>query len=105
MPHIPVHPSAQKRHRQNLKRQVRNRAIKTHARTATKNALDAIEGSDPQAAEQALRQAMRVLAKAASKGTLRKNTVARKVARLSKRFHRAHGAKANAAPPPSAAQG
>ena len=99
MPHIPVHPSAQKRHRQNLKRQVRNHAIKTHARTATKNALEAIEGSDPQAAEQALRQAMRVLSKAASKGTLRKNTVSRKVARLSRRYHRTHeAAKSEAAP-------
>jgi small subunit ribosomal protein S20 len=102
MPHIPVHPSAQKRHRQSLKRQVRNHAIKTHTRTATKNALEAIEGSDPQAAQQALRLAIKVLYKAASKGTLRKNTVARKVSRLSKRFHRAHGAKAS--PPPAAAE-
>jgi ribosomal protein S20 len=35
---------------------------------------------------------MKVLYKAASKGTLRKNTVARKVARLSRRYHRTHEA-------------
>ena len=88
MPHIPVHPSAEKRHRQSLKRQQRNRAVKTRVRTASKNALEAIAGSDKQAAATALQTAMKVLYKAASKGTLRKNTVARKVARLSRRYHR-----------------
>src|SRR5713101_5955602 len=99
MPHIPIHPSAEKRHRQSLKRQQRNRSIKPRVRTASKNALEAIEGSDKQAAATALQNAMKVLYKAASKGTLRKNTVARKVARLSRRFHRAHeAAKSEAAP-------
>jgi small subunit ribosomal protein S20 len=92
MPHIPVHPSAEKRHRQSLKRQQRNRAIKTRVRTASKNALEAIEGNDKQTAANALKTAMKVLYKAASKGTLRKNTVARKVARLSRRYYRTHEA-------------
>jgi small subunit ribosomal protein S20 len=87
MPHIPVHPSAEKRHRQSLKRQQRNRAVKTRVRTASKNALEAIAGSDKQAAATALQTAMKVLYKAASK-----NTVARKVARLSRRYHRTHEA-------------
>jgi small subunit ribosomal protein S20 len=90
MPHIPIHPSAEKRHRQSLKRQQRNRSVKTRVRTVSKNALEAIEGTDQQAAASALQQAMKVLYKAASKGTLRKNTVARKVARLSRRYHRTH---------------
>ena len=90
MPHIPVHPSAEKRHRQSLKRQQRNRAVKTRVRTASKNALEAINGSDQQAAASALKTAMKVLYKAASKGTLRKKTVSRKVARLSRRYHRTH---------------
>ena len=94
MPHIPVHPSAEKRHRQSLKRQQRNRAIKTRVRTASKNAIEAIGGSDKEVAATALQKAMKVLYKAASKGTLRKNTVARKVARLSRRYHRAHEATA-----------
>jgi len=101
MPHIPVHPSAEKRHRQSLKRQQRNRAIKTRVRTASKNAIEAIEGSDKQAAATSLQKAMKVLYKAASKGTLPKNTVARKVARLSRRYHRAHE---TAAPAPAASQ-
>ena len=90
MPHIPDHPSAQKRHRQNLKRQARNRAIKTRMRSSAKLALDAIEGSDKEAAAKSLREAMRVLHKAASKGTIKRNAASRKIARLSRRFARKH---------------
>jgi small subunit ribosomal protein S20 len=90
MPHIPIHPSAEKRHRQNLKRQARNRAIKTRVRTATKLAIDAIEGDDKLSAESALRNAMKVLSKAASQETLNSNAAARKIGRLSRRLHRAH---------------
>ncbi|HEX4211014.1 MAG TPA: 30S ribosomal protein S20 [Candidatus Binataceae bacterium] len=97
MPHIPVHPSAEKRFRQSLKRQLRNRAIKTRVRTATKGALEAIAGSDQAAAATALSAAMKILDKAATKGTIPKNTASRKIARLSKRFQAAHGtAKAQA---------
>jgi small subunit ribosomal protein S20 len=94
MPHIPVHPSAEKRHRQSLKRRDRNRAIKTRVHGAVKQAVKAIEGNDANGAEQELRQATRVLYKAAGKGTLHRNTVARKVARLSRAYHRKHGAAA-----------
>src|SRR5262249_11286549 len=90
MPHIPNHPSAQKRHRQNLKRQARNRAIKTRVRSAAKLALDAIEGNDKEAAPQSLREVMTVLHKAASKATLDRNAASRKIARLSRRFDRKH---------------
>jgi ribosomal protein S20 len=34
---------------------------------------------------------MKVLSKAASKGTLNRNSAARKIARLSRRFHRTYG--------------
>ena len=92
MPHIPVHPSAQKRHRQSLKREARNRAIKTRVRTASKQTLVAIEGKSKEAAEAALRNAMKVLHKAASKGTIKRNTASRKIGRLAKRLHRAQAA-------------
>ena len=97
MPHIPNHPSARKRHRQSLKRQARNRAIKTRVRTAAKQALDAIESNDRPAGETALKSAMKVLHKAASKGTIKRNTASRKIARLSRRLHVKHAA-AQAAP-------
>jgi small subunit ribosomal protein S20 len=93
MPHIPNHPSAQKRHRQNLKRQVRNRAIKTRVRSAAKVALDTIEGNDKEAAAKSLSDVMRVLHKAASKGTVNRNAASRKIARLSRRFDRKHNPK------------
>jgi len=99
MPHIPNHPSAQKRYRQNLKRQARNRAIKTRVRTAAKLAQDAIEGNDKEAAAKSLRQVMKVLHKAASKGTLNRNAASRKISRLSRRFDRKHNPKAVADTP------
>ncbi|MGH7841187.1 MAG: 30S ribosomal protein S20 [Candidatus Binataceae bacterium] len=89
MPHIPVHPSAEKRHRQSVKRQARNRVIKTRVRTAAKSAADAIAGSDREAAQLALRSAASLLQKAVSKGAIKRNTAARKIARLSRRLHRA----------------
>ena len=94
MPHIPVHPSAEKRHRQSVKRQVRNRIIKTRYRTVSKHAVEAIAGSDPAAAQAALHEATKILQKAASKGVLPRKTASRKIGRLSRRLHRAHGAKA-----------
>ena len=93
MPHIPIHPSAEKRHRQSLKRQVRNRLVKTRTRSAAKNAMEVIAGTDPEAANKALREAASLLQKAASKGVMKRNTASRKIARLSRRLHKAHGAK------------
>ena len=92
MPHIPVHPSAEKRHRQSEKRYAHNHAIKSRAHTAVKQALEAIGGTDRAAAEQAMREAEKVLSKAASKGTIPRNTVSRRISRIAIRFHKAHGA-------------
>lgn len=95
MPHIPIHPSAQKRRRQNLKRAERNRVIKTRARTSAKTAAEAIAlGNDEAQAREALKQATRVLYKAVSAGTMHRNTARRKVARLSQSLHRKFGSKA-----------
>jgi small subunit ribosomal protein S20 len=88
MPHIPVHPSAQKRHRQNLKRQEHNRAIKSRVRSAVKVASEAITNSEAAAADK-LREAARALQKAASGKTLHRNTARRQIARLSARLHKA----------------
>ncbi|HVA69110.1 MAG TPA: 30S ribosomal protein S20 [Candidatus Binataceae bacterium] len=92
MPHIPVHPSAEKRHRQSLKRNERNRAIKTRMRTAVKGALEAIAGNDPQAAATEFRTATKLLSQAASKGTIHRNTASRKTARLARKLHLKHAA-------------
>jgi small subunit ribosomal protein S20 len=88
MPHVPVHPSAIKRHRQNLKRHARNRSVKSQVHHAVKHVTETL-ATDPAAAETALREAMKALGKAASKGVVHRNTAARKIARLSARLHRA----------------
>jgi len=97
MPHIPVHPSAEKRHRQNLKRREHNRAARTQVRTAVKTASEAIVATDAAAAQEKLRAAISALDKAASKGKLHHNTSRRKIARLSARFHKTHGQKSQQA--------
>lgn len=89
MPHIPVHPSAQKRHRQNPKRRERNRASKTRVHGALKAASEAIAGSDASAAAARLREAESAAGTAVSKGAMHRNTAARKIARLARRLHRA----------------
>ena len=89
MPHIPVHPSAEKRHRQSLKRAERNRVVRTRARSLAKTAAETIATStDETKAREALKEATRVLYKAISSGTIHRNTVRRKVARLSASLHR-----------------
>ncbi|HWN56682.1 MAG TPA: 30S ribosomal protein S20 [Methylomirabilota bacterium] len=89
MPHIPIHPSAEKRHRQSLKRAERNRTVKTRARSLAKSAAETIATStDEAAAREALKQATKVLYKAINSGTMHRNTVRRKVARLSASLHR-----------------
>jgi small subunit ribosomal protein S20 len=88
MPHVPVHPSAIKRHRRSLKRKMRNRAVKTHVHSAVKSAQDALGGSDAERAASALREAMKVLGKAASKGVIHRNTASRKISRLALRLNR-----------------
>jgi small subunit ribosomal protein S20 len=96
MPHVPVHPSAIKRHRRSLKRRVRNRAVKTHVHSALKGAQDVLSGGDPQAAAQALREAMKVLGKAATKGVIHRNTASRKISRLALRLNRVKAQSASA---------
>jgi small subunit ribosomal protein S20 len=88
MPHIPVHPSARKRHRQNLKRRERNQSLKAEVRTAVKQAALAIAGADAAAAQEKMREATSALARARSAGTMHRNTVRRKIARLASRLNK-----------------
>ncbi|HXN86634.1 MAG TPA: 30S ribosomal protein S20 [Candidatus Binataceae bacterium] len=97
MPHIPVHPSAQKRQRQNLKRREHNHAAKTKVRTIVKTAVESIAATDATAAQEKLREAISALDKAASKGQMHRNTVSRKIGRLSAAFHRTHAKKSQQA--------
>ena len=78
------HPSAVKRHRQNLKRRARNKTIRSHVRTDVRKLREAVSSGDLAAAETQLRIAVRELNKAVSKGVLHRNAASRRVARLTK---------------------
>lgn len=80
------HPSALKRHRQNVKRELRNRAVRTHMRHEIRKVREAIAKNDAAAAGQELRVAMKVINQAATKGVVHRNTASRHIARLSKQI-------------------
>lgn len=80
-----THRSAEKRDRQNKKRKVRNAAVKSQTKTEIKKVLAAVEGKESENSEKALKSAIKVIKKAASKGVYHKNNASRKVSRLTKK--------------------
>ncbi|HHC08351.1 MAG TPA: 30S ribosomal protein S20 [Actinobacteria bacterium] len=74
-----------KRNRQNEKRRLRNKAVKSELKTRAKRALEAAEAGDRERAEELLRLAQKRIDMAAAKGILHKNTAARRKARLTRR--------------------
>ena len=78
--------SALKRWRQSLVRRDRNRSLKSQTRTVLNKAVVAIE-SDAVSAEQAVRDAVSALDRAAQKGVIHANAAARGKSRLLKRFN------------------
>lgn len=75
--------SAEKRNRQALKRRARNTAVRSKVRTAIKKVREAVAKNDP-AANDLLRQAIRTIDKASTKGVVHARAASRKVARLSR---------------------
>ncbi|MBV8397275.1 MAG: 30S ribosomal protein S20 [Acetobacteraceae bacterium] len=78
--------SARKRIRQTARRTLRNHARKSRMRTFVKKVEAAITAGDKQAAAAALRAAQPEMQRAAGKGVVHRNSVARKVTRLSARI-------------------
>lgn len=78
--------SARKRIRQTEKRTERNRARKSRMRTFLRKVEQAIASGDKGAAQQAFQAAQPELQRAATKGVVHDNTVARKLSRLSARI-------------------
>ncbi|MGH9186847.1 MAG: 30S ribosomal protein S20 [Acidimicrobiales bacterium] len=74
-----------KRNRQNEKRRLRNKAVRSELKTRVKNAATAAEAATEDAAEQT-RLAVKRLDKAAAKGVVHKNQAARRKSRLMKRL-------------------
>jgi len=77
--------SARKRIRQTEKRTERNRARRSRVRTFLRKVEQAIAAGDATVARTALQAAQPELQRAATKGVLHRNTVARKLSRLSSR--------------------
>ncbi len=82
------HKSAEKRNRQSQVRRVRNRANRTRMRNAVKAVDSAIEAGAQEDAQTALKVAVPIIAKTASKGTIHKKNASRKVSRLTKRVNK-----------------
>lgn len=82
------HKSAEKRARQSLKREARNRSVIRRTRTVVKGLRESIAAGDPAAAAERLRAAERELRKAVTKGVLPRGRVDRSVSRLAKAVHK-----------------
>ena len=78
--------SARKRIRQNARRSERNRARTSRMRSFVKKVEQAIEGGDKETAAAAFKAAQPEMQRAAGKGVTHKNTIARKLSRLSARI-------------------
>ncbi len=76
------HKSALKAARQAIKRRQRNRVVLSTVKGAIKKVTAAVEKKDAEAAKASLREAASALSKAASKGVLKPNTVARRISVL-----------------------
>jgi small subunit ribosomal protein S20 len=78
--------SARKRNRQTKRRTERNQARKSRMRTFIKKVETAIASGDKQTAGAALQAAQPEMQRAANKGIVHKNTVGRRISRLSARI-------------------
>jgi len=84
--------SAAKRYAQSEVRRLRNKAVKSEARTYVRKYIEAVHSKDSQAATAALRTLVKTLDTAGGKGILPKNTVARKKSRMMKLYNTSFGA-------------
>jgi len=83
---LPNSNDAAKRQRQNDKRRVHNKAIRSRVRTSIKAFESAVDGQDKAAAEAKYAEFVKLIDTAAGKGLYHSNTAARKKSRLHKRL-------------------
>lgn len=81
--------SALKRVRSSEKRRLRNRRVRTQARTYIKRARAQIEAGQLEEAKKSVAAAIRALDKAAEKGIIHKNNAARRKSRLMRKLNQA----------------
>ncbi len=85
---MPNNASAKKRVRQEEKRRLHNRSVKSSVKTYITKARVAIDdGENREEAQEAVRHAVSELDRAAKKGVLHRNNAARRKSRLMKRLN------------------
>jgi small subunit ribosomal protein S20 len=85
--------SAKKRAKTNEIRRKRNIARRSDIKTSTKKVLDALAANELESAKTLLQEVEGKIARAKSKGLLKKNTASRKIGRLAKKVAQAARAK------------
>ncbi len=80
------HKSAKKRIRRNTKFEIVNKVRKSKVRTFVKKVESAINNNDKKLANEAFKLAQPEMHKSVSKGVFKKNTISRKLSRLSKKI-------------------
>ena len=85
--------SAQKRHKQSLKKRIRNRHVRATVKSATKDVRAAIDEGRIEKVAELVSEAASVIARAGSKGVYHKKNVSRKISRLARAAHKAASAK------------
>jgi len=81
--------SAKKRIRQTERHRLRNRARKSVIKTETRTLLELLNKGDVEAAKDCFTRVQKKLDQVASKGTLHRNSVARRKSRLARRLNAA----------------
>ena len=81
--------SQKKRIITNEKARLRNRAVRSELKTATRAVHDAVEAKNGAEAYAAALAACRLLDRAVTKGVIHKNTAARKISRMANRANKA----------------
>ncbi len=79
---MPHSKSARKRLRQNQKRNLRNRMVKSEVKTYMKRVQAAVDSGNAEQAREVMRETQARLDKAVRKGVLHKNTVSRRKSQL-----------------------
>jgi len=76
-----------KRNRQNEKRRLRNKSVKSSLKTAIRKFNEATQTGDPATATALMHEAARKLDKAVSKGVIHKNQAANRKSAIAKRLN------------------
>ena len=79
--------AAEKAMRVSLRRRIRNRIVRSSARTQVKQAVAVLDEGEA-GTDEAVRDAIRALDKASAKGIIKKNNAARRKSRLMKKLNK-----------------